>query len=138
MFEKKKLITDFELFSLNETTMRASYVYEIVRKGELAEVSLYDIMYINEEDKKQLRNRTVCTAAEIIGMLNSCGVLSWNGFVGNHPRGVSDGKMFRLSAVVNGGLTVSANGSENFPPHYRELIDSLYMILNRNEDRNNG
>ncbi|MBO4411374.1 MAG: hypothetical protein J5794_04230 [Lachnospiraceae bacterium] len=44
-----------------------------------------------------------------------------------------DGIMFRLEAFVNGGRRIFADGSQNFPKHYRELTDWLYQTLNRKE-----
>ncbi len=137
MFSKSNTVTDFESVTLEEITMRGSYVYEIICREDTAEVSLYDIRYIDNEDKKFLRQRSVCSAAEITELLESCEVPSWDGFYGSHPKGVLDGKMFRFSASINGGRTISASGSENFPRHYRDLTNALYTILRRSEEQDN-
>ena len=38
--------------------------------------------------------------------------------------------MFSLNAVVNGGKIIRAEGSQNFPKHYRNFTDGLYEMLN--------
>jgi hypothetical protein len=42
--------------------------------------------------------------------------------------------MFDFSATVNGGVEISARGSQNFPRHYRDFTDGLYGFLNNGED----
>ena len=66
----------------------------------------------------------------MLDLLNKCSLLSWDGFHGKHPKGVKDGIMFSLQAVLNGGKTIKAEGSENFPRHYRDFTDGLYSLLN--------
>ena len=56
-------------------------------------------------------------------------MLSWDGFRGEHPKGVLDGTMFRMEATVNGGRRIRADGSQNFPKGYRELDAGIDEIL---------
>ena len=68
-------------------------------------------------------------AQQALQLLNDCRLLAWDGFYGPHPKHVLDGTMFRLTATVNGDQTIRANGSQNFPKHYRDFTDGLYALL---------
>ena len=127
---KSRKITDFETVTVRESGMRSSVEYEIVRDGEEAVVSLYTILYNSEADERRLEKSAVVSAPEVIDKLTEVGLLAWDGFHGAHPRNVSDGTMFTLDAVVNGGKRIHADGSENFPRHYREFIRWIMDKLN--------
>ncbi len=122
-------ITSFEIVTLYTRGMRHMDECEIVMKDGQAEVSRYDIRYEDGEDRRVLGQRAVCSAEQVLDLLNRCGMLSWDSFDGQHPKDVMDGTMFRLEAVVNGGRKISARGSENFPRHYRDFTAGLYEIL---------
>lgn len=124
-------IGSFEIVTLHTSGMRFMTEYEIVRKDGKAEVSRYGIRFVEGEDKRVLEARAICDEETVLKLLNGCQLLSWDGFHGNHPRGVLDGTMFTLKATVNGENRIYATGSENFPRHYREFTDGLYEILNR-------
>ena len=66
-----------------------------------------------------------CPLETVVAKLNAYDVGSWNGFHGKHPKYVLDGTMFTLEASVNGGKRLYADGSENFPRHYHELVQWL-------------
>ncbi len=123
-------IGSFDIITLRETGMRGSTEYEIVMKDDKAEVSFYWIKYTQGKDCRVLDRRAVCSVETVIGLLNDCNILSWNGFVGKHPKGVLDGIMFTFEAIVDQGEKIYAHGSENFPKHYRDLRNGLYEILN--------
>jgi hypothetical protein len=123
-------IGSFDIITLRETGMRGSKEYEIVMKDGKAEVSFYRIKYTQGKDCRVLDRRAVCSVETVIGLLNDCNILSWNGFVGKHPKGVLDGIMFTFEAIVDQGEKIYAHGSENFPKHYRDLRNGLYEILN--------
>ena len=72
----------------------------------------------------------------MLKLLNDCGISTWNGFHGKHPRGVKDGTMFNFKAKINGDTEITADGSQNFPKHYRDLTDGLYKLLHKIENRN--
>ena len=126
---KNKMIGSFSIVTLRETGMRGSTEYEIVMKDDQAEVSFYWIKYLQGKDSRELDKRAVCSKDTVIRLLNDCDILSWNGFVGKHPKGVLDGKMFTFDAIVDQDEKIYAHGSENFPKHYRDLTDGLYEIL---------
>ena len=130
IFKQSDRIATFEVVTLRVSTMRFVAEYEIVMKDGKAEVSYYSIRFTQSEDERVLEKRVAVDEAEALKLLNDCGVLSWDGFHGAHPRGVTDGTMFNLHATVNGGKRIYATGSENFPRHYRDLTDGLYEILN--------
>lgn len=122
-------IVSFETVTLRTSGMRGISEYEIVGKGGAAEVTQYGIRFRENAETRVPRRRAVCGEETVLKLLNDCKILSWDGFDGPHPRGVLDGIMFRFTASVNGGKTVSARGSQNFPRHYRDFTDGLYELL---------
>lgn len=126
IFKQSDRIENFEVVTLRVSTMRNVSEYEIVMKDGKAEVSCYSIRFTQSKDERVLEKRVSVDEAEALKLLNDCGVLSWDGFHGSHPRGVTDGTMFNLHATVNGGKKIYATGSQNFPRHYRDLTDGLY------------
>ena len=125
----RKRIQSFETVTLRESGMRAVTDYEVVCRGEESEVSEYSVGFKEGKDVKALRERAVCKTEEFLNILNSCRIMSWDGFFGKHPRNVRDGTMFTFKALVNGGEEVTAHGSQNFPRHYHEFTDALDGIL---------
>ena len=123
-------IGSFEIITLHTSGMRFTTDYEIVMQGDAAEVSQYQIRYVDHEDRRVLEKRALVSKDDVLRLLNECCLLSWDGFFGPHPRNVLDGTMFRLSAVVNGGITIKAEGSQNFPKHYSEFTRGIYELLN--------
>lgn len=134
MFNKRKIYS-FEKLTLLLSGMRIREEYEIIRNGDMAQLSRYTIVYSDGEDNRRLEQRADTDYTEIIGILNDCGVLQWDGFYGKNPPGVLDGTMFSLKAEVNDGKTVRASGSNNFPKHYRDFTNALYEILWRAEEK---
>lgn len=130
-FKKKEKIESLNALTLRIITMRNTEEYEISVSGSTAEVSHYRIGFAEKENARTLMRRTVCGEEEIIELLNTCKLLSWDGFVGRHPHGVLDGTMFSLNATVNGDRTVYAHGSQNFPKHYRDLTEGLRLIFEK-------
>lgn len=128
-FNDKKNITSFEIVTLRTSGMRFVCEYEIVMKDAEAEVSEYGIRFSGSEDKRVLERRAVISEQQALKLLNDCRILSWDGFFGSHPRGVKDGIMFSFKAVINDGRIIKADGSQNFPKHYRDFTDGLYEIL---------
>ncbi len=126
-------LRSLEKLTLHEAGMRGGAEYEILMKGEEAEVTEYRYRYSDGKEERIPERQVLCGAEEVLNILNSCRLLSWDGFHGPHPRGVLDGKTFRLEAFVNGGRRIFADGSQNFPKHYRELTDWLYQTLNGKE-----
>ena len=128
----KQKIESFEIITLHTSGMRYSADYEIVMKGDAAEVSQYQIRHRYPENERILEKRVSVSNDTMLTLLNNCKLLSWDGFHGKHPRGVLDGTMFSLNAVVNGGIKIRADGSQNFPKHYRDFTDGLYEMLSGN------
>ena len=109
--------------------MRGATEREIVMRGSEAEVTEYTIRYDKGQDVRVPQAQAVCSAQQMVQLLNDCHMLAWDGFHGAHPKHVLDGTMFRLNATVNGGRTIHADGSQNFPKHYRDFTDGLYALL---------
>ena len=127
-------IVSFEVVTLRTIGMRYAIEYEMVMNGDSAEISEYSAGHRGDKDSRKLRKRTECKTEQALGILNKCSLLSWDGFCGNHPKGVLDGTVFDLDATVNGGRRISAHGSQNFPKHYRDLTGWLYEILDKAQD----
>ncbi len=125
----RREITSFEKITLAESGMRFSREYEILCSDGRAEVCLYRISYAGGEDQRIPEKRAGCAADEVLALLNDCRIFGWDGFVGKHPRAVSDGTMFTFRAIVNNGETIYAHGSQNFPKRYREFTAGLERIL---------
>ena len=132
MFElhKKKITIDsFEIVTLSTRGMRCADDYEIVKKDNTAEVSQYRISDREGKEDRILMRLAAVSENDILQLLNDCNILSWDGFHGKHPRGVKDGVMFSFSATVNDGKMIKADGSQNFPKHYRDFTQALHDIL---------
>ena len=114
-------ITSFEIVTLRLSGMRFTTEYE------------YAIRYEKNEDKRIPQRQMLCSADRILKLLNDCELVSWDGFHGKHPKNVNDGIMFSLNATVNGDRKIRAEGSENFPKHFRELRDGLHAILSQKD-----
>ena len=127
MFFNKK-ITSFSSVSFGTSGMRHAKCFEIVMNDGKAEVSEYPFALREGEEKKPLR-QVERTEKEVLDLLNSCKLLSWDGFYGSHPKGVLDGTMFTLEATVNGDKRIYAHGSQNFPRHYDKLRDWFYKVF---------
>ena len=124
-------ITSFEIVTLRLSGMRFTAEYEIVMKGKDAEVTEYKIRYEKNENKRVPERKTVCSPDRVLKLLNDCELMTWDGFVGKHPKDVRDGIMFSLKATVNDSRKIYAHGSENFPEHFREFRDGLEAILSQ-------
>ena len=123
-------IESFEIVTLRLSGMRFTNEYEIVMNGQNADIAKYEIRYRKEEGQvREPVSKAVCNADRVLTLLNECELVSWDGFHGAHPKDVRDGIMFSLKAIVNGGRNIQADGSENFPNHFRELWNGLDTIL---------
>ena len=101
--EIKQKIESFEIITLHTSGMRYSADFEIVMKGGVAEVFQYQIRHRYPENERILEKRVSVGNDKTPVLLNNCKLLSRDGFHGKHPRGVLDGIMFSLNAIVNGG-----------------------------------
>ena len=127
----KTTLTSFEKISLRVISMRYDIEYEILNKPPKAVLSLYHIFYKDGSNKRVIEKSAVTDTEIMLELFNSCKIIRWNGFRGNHPKDVSDGVMFKFQAEVNEGQTVYAEGSENFPQGYREFVGMLNRILEK-------
>ena len=127
---KNKCIEKFEKLTLRQSGMRFTSEHELIMSGNGVEVSQYEIRYTKNGDERILIKRSQIGKEPALKLLNECKVMSWDGFRGAHPRWVKDGIMFSLTAVVNDGKVIRAEGSQNFPKRYREFTDGLNGLLN--------
>ncbi len=124
-----KRVESFSVISWSISGMRSIREYEIIDKGDIAEVYEYERYYREGKDERQLLRSGICEKERMLRLLNECNILKWNGFHGKHPRGVKDGEMFSLEATVNDGEQITASGSENFPKHFGEFRRAIGEIL---------
>ena len=131
-----RTITSFEIVLLKISGMRGTEEYEMTMNDGMAELSHYVIRYSDGEARRDLERSAVCSEEEALQLLNTCELPAWDGFYGPHPKHVKDGIMFMLDAVVNDSQKIHAEGSENFPNHYRVLTDGFYHLLAQKENEN--
>lgn len=127
---KKEKIISFEKLTLRLSGMRMTEEYEIICDNGRAMLSLYTILYDGGEDQRKLEKSAETDCASVVRLLNDCGVVKWDGFVGKNPPFVLDGTMFTFEAQINDGRKIRAHGSNNFPKHFREFRNFLYEQLN--------
>ena len=123
-------IKSFEIVKLHTSGMRHVTDYEIVMRGDEAEVSQYAVGYRDGEEVRHLQKRAVCSVNRALKLMNKCRLLSWDGFHGKRPKGIKDGTNFVFKATVNEGKEIYATGSQRFPMHYSGFKDGLFEILN--------
>jgi hypothetical protein len=123
-----RTVNSLESLELTLTEMRSKDRYEITPVENGFRLSHYVIYFCNDDEPRLDREKNVETSA-VLGLLNGCGFMRWNGFDGPHPIGVMDGTMFQLKATVNGGTDVRASGSQNFPKGFGEFRRGLSAML---------
>jgi hypothetical protein len=122
---KAVTISKFEKAEIKISGMRSSYKYEIVYGENECDIILYIYKCTADGYEPVPDKRASCRTEDVLEIFNSCCLAAWDGFHGKHPKNVHDGTMFELKAVINDGMTIYADGSENFPRHYHELISWL-------------
>lgn len=131
--EAPKTVTSVETMTLTLRGMRGGYVYKLEGEGDVTELRRYRETYRDGKDELALESSAPCSVQTMIDLMNTCGILRWNGFHGKHPRNVKDGIMFRFTASVNDGQMIFADGSENFPKGYHEFVRTLDAMLSESE-----
>ena len=126
----KKAVTSVETMTLTLRGMRGGYVYTLVDN----ELRYYREVYEGEETVLALEKQVACDAQTIVGLMNTCGVMRWDGFHGKHPQDVMDGASFGVTANVNDGKTIEASGSANYPKGYGDLIYAMKNMLKDSEN----
>ena len=129
-----KAVTSVETMTLTLRGMRGGHVYKFEGEGDAAELRRYREVYSGGEDELVLKSNVPCSMQTMIELMNTCGILSWDGFHGKHPKNVSDGIMFDFTANVSGGQTIHADGSANFPKGYHEFVRTLDEMLAESEN----
>ena len=126
-------IYSFDEINIRISGMRFTKKYKIINKGEKTEISLYNMKYSDGKEKPVLEKAVKTKTNKFIEILNFCKFGGWNGFYGEHPKNVRDGVMFDITAVINNGKLLKAEGSENFPERYYDFIKELDRLLNGGE-----
>lgn len=137
MFSKKQ-VDVIDCIIIDVSGMRYRYEYAITQDDDTAKVTRYNIILKDGKDVRERECSVNVPAEKLVSLCNSCSILKWDGFNGKHPKGVSDGVMFTLKASVNGSEQIHANGSENFPKHYKEFMSELDSLLTGNDQGSNN
>lgn len=122
-------VTTVESALLRLTGMRFCSEYEIAREGADCEIAVYNILRQKGEDERVRLAGIRLPASAVVSLFNRHGLSGWDGFVGPHPEDVLDGIMFRFQASVDGGKTIRAEGSENFPEGFSSFCWDLDALL---------
>jgi len=128
MFFKKEKIESFERITIRNSGMCGIEDFEAICSESAVEIIHYGVYY-RDGEVRDPREKASCDIESFLELLNRCDVLGWHGFHGERPRGLLDGTTFRMEAVVNGGREIYADGTENFPAGYRDLMDEIYRML---------
>ncbi len=131
LFNKKSKneIISVQKLTLRTMNMRVTYLYKIEHENTGLKFERYREVFIDGDVRLELERRVSCTIGTFVKLMNDCNVMKWDGFHGKHPKNVSDGTMFTFSATVNNGQVIRADGSENFPKGYRELVRAFNEML---------
>lgn len=129
MLFSKENITDFIKIELTMNGMRGSEIYELICEGESTNAALYWLRYTQDGDERVPAGSAQVKTAEMINLLNECGIIKWDKFSGANPPGVMDGVQFDFTAEVNGGRKLRASGSNNFPKHFHDFTNALNDML---------
>jgi len=125
----KKTVTSVETMTLTVQGMRGTAVYELAVESEKTELRRYRESFSDGEAVLNLEKAVSCDTQTMVELMNTCGVIRWDGFHGKHPKNVHDGDMFVFEASVNQGLAVYADGSANYPKGYRDFVRALDQML---------
>lgn len=129
MKEKIKIIETVESMTITQQGMRGTYVYEIEVEKDRTVLNLFSEVFRDGADVRKLKKSAVVDTATFVALMNSCKAYKWNGFHGEHPKNVLDGIMFQFTASVNGGKSIRADGSANFPDGYKDLVRAIDQML---------
>lgn len=130
----KHTVISVDAMKLTLHGMHGSSVYKFDANANRTELHRYREFYSGEQTVLELEQSVACDTQVMIDLMNTCGIIHWNGFHGKHPKNVYDGIMFRFEATVNGGRTISADGSENFPKGYHEFVRTLDAMLSKSQN----
>jgi len=126
-------VASVEEMTLTLRGMRGGWVYQFENNEEKTELRLCREVYAGEECELVPEQSMLCDPQTMVDLMNTCGIVRWDGFYGKRPNNVLDGVTFRFEAKVNGQRTITAEGSENFPKGYLAFLRSLDEMLAENE-----
>ena len=135
----KMTVASIEELTLTLHGMRGSYTYRFAHDGRASVLRGYCERYENGKASLVLDADVPCDMQTMLDLFSACGISRWDGFHGKHPRNVLDGIMFRFDAKVNGGETITADGSANFPKGYHAFVGALNeMLADENQCRSSA
>ncbi len=128
----EKTITSVESLRLSTSSYHSGgTVYEIAEKDGEIELCRYRVVYSGSDEKLELEQSAICDTQELIELMNTCKVAKWNGFDKNNSTAM-DGTSFTLTATVNNGEKIRAEGYAEFPNNYGKFVSGLEKFLKEN------
>ena len=128
----EKTITSVESLRLSTSSYHSGgTVYEIAEKDGEIELCRYRVVYSGSDEKLELEQSAICDTQELIELMNTCKVAKWNRFDKNNSTAM-DGTSFTLTATVNNGEKIRAEGYAEFPNNYGKFVSGLEKFLKEN------
>ena len=119
-------ITEVQKISFSQQGMaRAAITNRIIRRTDQGAEIVLELWDGEEQDSVYPTDASVLQEAR--ELLETYDVGSWNGFKGSN-RAVLDGESFGFYVEFTDGSTISAYGTNSFPPHYREVYSALWDL----------
>ena len=103
--------------------------YQIIKKENKADISLFDIYYEDGKEKSTLKYNYQVEIKDILNLLNKCNIYSWDKFNKDKSKKISDGEQFNFVAVINSNIEINAAGNNAYPKHFHELINQINNFL---------
>ena len=140
LFKKEKTI-EFDSFRLKISRMRGSEVYEGQKTATGIHLEHYtpgrreygSVNRVYKETKKMIKTieGDQQLYEEIAQLFAEYKIKRWDGFHGANPPGLRDGTMMDFDATLSDGTRIDADGSNNFPKHFRDFQEKLHDIFER-------
>ena len=126
-------ITEVQKISFSQQGMaRAAITNRIIRRTDQGAEIVLELWDGEEPDSVYPTDASVLQEAR--ELLETYDVGSWNGFKGSN-RAVLDGESFGFYVEFTDGSTISAYGTNSFPPHYREVYSALWDLTAPAQER---
>lgn len=119
-------ITEVQQISFSQQGMaRTAITNRTIRRTDQGAEIVLELWDGEEPDSVYPTDASVLQ--EVKALLETYDVGSWNGFKGD-SRMALDGESFGFYVEFMDGSTISAYGTNSFPPHYREVYSALWNL----------
>ena len=133
--ETDMAVAGFELLENNCSAQEKGYIYSFdgdkaVLRSIIRTSDYVDSEYVNTDRVVNAVEGGRELSDTVNALFKQNRVNKWNGFVGDNPPGVLDGRTMNFDAKLIDGGKISARGSNNFPKNYGLFWNSLYNLVN--------